>query len=154
MSTPDEQSPEVAALQAALAAEHAAIYGYGVVGGRVDAADRDEVREVLAAHRARRDALRRAVRERGGTPVAAAAGYALPDAVTDATAALELAGTLEEDLTTRYADLVGASVGAVRREAAQALAEAAVRVARWRGAVSAFPGLPEHAAEPAGGTEP
>ncbi|HET6359230.1 DUF4439 domain-containing protein, partial [Streptomyces sp.] len=45
------------AIQAALAAEHAAVYGYGVVGGRIGEAREAEVRAAYAAHRARRDAL-------------------------------------------------------------------------------------------------
>ncbi|MGC3005519.1 DUF4439 domain-containing protein, partial [Streptomyces sp. G35A] len=45
------------ALQAALAAEHAAVYGYGVVGGRIGKDRRAEARAAYDAHRARRDAL-------------------------------------------------------------------------------------------------
>ncbi|MGY5106639.1 DUF4439 domain-containing protein, partial [Streptomyces sp. 900105245] len=69
---------EVAALQAALAAEHAAVYGYGVVGGRIGEHGRTEARAAYDAHRARRDALVREVRDLGGEPVAASAAYALP----------------------------------------------------------------------------
>ncbi|CAM5699683.1 hypothetical protein SGLAM104S_04955 [Streptomyces glaucescens] len=78
---------ELGALQAALAAEHAAVYGYGVVGGRIREERRAEVRAAYDAHRARRDALAREVRDLGGEPVAAAAGYALPFPVTDAESA-------------------------------------------------------------------
>ncbi|NUS84801.1 MAG: DUF4439 domain-containing protein, partial [Streptomyces sp.] len=38
--------------------------------------------------------------------------------------------------------------GALRREAAGALREAAVRAVRWRGSGVAFPGLTERAAAP------
>ncbi|MEU0257644.1 DUF4439 domain-containing protein, partial [Streptomyces sp. NPDC006184] len=47
MSDVTEQA-ELTALQAALAAEHAAVYGYGVVGGRVGEQRRSEVQ---AGHR-------------------------------------------------------------------------------------------------------
>ncbi|MGV9237981.1 DUF4439 domain-containing protein, partial [Streptomyces nigra] len=43
----------VTALQAALAAEHAAVYGYGVVGGRIGEDRRSDARAAYDAHRAR-----------------------------------------------------------------------------------------------------
>ncbi|MGV9632289.1 DUF4439 domain-containing protein, partial [Streptomyces sp. NPDC003487] len=55
----------IEALQAALAAEHAAVYGYGVVGGRIGETRRAEARAAYAAHRARRDALAGEVRDGG-----------------------------------------------------------------------------------------
>ncbi|MGW1148736.1 DUF4439 domain-containing protein, partial [Streptomyces sp. NPDC002454] len=72
------EAAELTALRAALAAEHAAVYGYGVVGGRVHEDRRDEARTAYEAHRARRDELVRAVRDLGGEPEAAAPAYALP----------------------------------------------------------------------------
>ncbi|MFE3653871.1 ferritin-like domain-containing protein [Streptomyces sp. NPDC059152] len=140
---------ELTATQAALAAEHAAVYGYGVVGGRIGAGRRTEARAAYDAHRSRRDALSRAVRDLGGTPQAAAAGYALPFPVPDAGAAVRLAAELEDRVSAVYADLVRAAGGAHRKEAAAALREAAVRAVRWRGSGVAFPGLVERAAAPA-----
>lgn len=137
----------LAAVQAALAAEHAAVYGYGVVGGRIVERRRTEAREAHSAHRARRDALRRAVRELGGRPEAAAAAYALPFSVPDSAAAQRLAAELEDRVAAVYADVVSATEGARRRDAAAALREAAVRSARWRGSSVAFPGLTERRAE-------
>lgn len=58
---------ELTALHAALAAEHAAVYGYGVVGGKVGDGGDPQVRAAYDAHRARRDELARAVRDLGGT---------------------------------------------------------------------------------------
>ncbi|KEF04208.1 MULTISPECIES: ferritin-like domain-containing protein [Streptomyces] len=136
---------ELKALQAALAAEHAAVYGYGVVGGRIGADRRKEAREGYDAHRARRDELRRGVRDLGGTPQAAAAAYELPFPVPDAAAAVRLAAELEDRVAAVYADLVRAGGAARRRDAAGALREAAVRAVRWRGSGVAFPGLPERA---------
>ncbi|NJP53696.1 ferritin-like domain-containing protein [Streptomyces sp. SBST2-5] len=134
---------ELRALQAALAAEHAAVYGYGVVGGRIGKERRGEVRAAYDAHRARRDVLVRQVRDAGATPVAAAAGYALPFAVPDAAAAVRLAAELEDRVAGIYADLVRDSTGERRRAAAEALREAAVRSVRWSGKSVAFPGLAE-----------
>ncbi|MGW4823543.1 ferritin-like domain-containing protein [Streptomyces sp. NPDC004227] len=133
------------ALQAALAAEHAAVYGYGVVGGRIGESRRAEARSAYDAHRARRDALVREVRDLGGQPVAAAAAYALPFPVPDSAAAVRFAAELEERVAGVYSDLVRAAAGGRRREAAAALREAAVRAVRWRGGSVAFPGLAERA---------
>ncbi|PRH77308.1 DUF4439 domain-containing protein [Streptomyces solincola] len=133
------------AAQAALAAEHAAVYGYGVVGGRIGAARRGEATAAHAAHRSRRDALVRTVRDLGGEPAASAAGYALPYAVPDAAAAVRLAAELEDRVAGVYSDLVRAADGPLRREAASALREAAVRAVRWRGSGVTFPGLTERA---------
>ncbi|MFI0779066.1 ferritin-like domain-containing protein [Streptomyces sp. NPDC021212] len=134
------------AAQAALAAEHAAVYGYGVVGGRIGDDRLAEAREGYAAHRSRRDDLVRTVRDLGGTPQSAAPAYALPFAVPDSAAAVRLAAELENRVAAVYADLVRTSDGPLRRQAAGALREAAVRSVRWRGGGVAFPGLTERAA--------
>jgi hypothetical protein len=136
-------SGELVAAQAALAAEHAAVYGYGVVGGRLGSARRTDAAAAYAAHRARRDALTRTVGDLGGKPVAAAAAYALPFAVPDSAAAVRLAAELEDRIADVYSDLVRAAEGSLRRDAAGALREAAVRAVRWRGSSVAFPGLAE-----------
>lgn len=141
---------ELRALQAVLAAEHAAVYGYGVVGGRVAEERRTDARAAYDTHRARRDALMREVKDAGGDPVVAAAGYALPFPVPDAAAAVRLAAELENRVAGVYSDLVRASRGERRRAAAEALREAAVRAARWSGESVAFPGLAERA-DPASG---
>ncbi len=138
-----------AAYQAALRAEHAAVYGYGVVGGRIGKDRKAEARAAYDAHRARRDTLQRTVRGLGEEPEPAAAGYALPFPVPDAAAAVRLATELEDRVAGVYADLVAAAGGAKRQEAADALREAAVRAARWRGSAVAFPGLAERATDTA-----
>ncbi|MET9624272.1 MULTISPECIES: ferritin-like domain-containing protein [unclassified Streptomyces] len=138
-----EREDALAAAQAALAAEHAAVYGYGVVGGRIGAGRRADATAAHDAHRARRDALRRTVRDLGGEPVAAAAGYALPFPVPDTAAAVRLAAALEDGVAGVYSDLVRASTGPLRRDAAAALRDAAVRAVRWRGSDVTFPGLAE-----------
>ncbi|AYG80083.1 hypothetical protein DWB77_02207 [Streptomyces hundungensis] len=136
------------AAQAALAAEHAAVYGYGVLGGRLSGARAAEAHDALTAHRSRRDSLARTVRDLGGSPVAAAPAYALPFAVPDASSALRLATELEDRVAGVYSDLVRAAQGPLRQEAAAALREAAVRAVRWRGGSVAFPGLAERPSAP------
>ncbi|MGW8888676.1 ferritin-like domain-containing protein [Streptomyces sp. NPDC055749] len=136
---------QLKAAQAALAAEHAAVYGYAALGGRLDGRRGSEATAAYDGHRARRDALVRTVRDLGGAPVAADAAYALPFAVRDPAAAVRLAAVLEDRIAGVYSDLVRAAEGPLRREAAGALREAAVRAVRWRGTGVAFPGLAEKA---------
>ncbi|MGP3636729.1 ferritin-like domain-containing protein [Streptomyces sp. 24-1644] len=142
----EDGSEELNAAQAALAAEHAAVYGYAVLGGRLTGRRATEATAAYDGHRARRDALVRTVRDLGGAPVAADAAYALPFAVRDPAAAVRFAAVLEDRIAGVYSDLVRAAGGPLRREAAGALREAAVRAVRWRGTGVAFPGLPEKAA--------
>ncbi|MFF7643234.1 DUF4439 domain-containing protein [Streptomyces canus] len=139
------EKQQLEALQKALAAEHAAVYGYGVVGGRIGEARRAEAKAAYDAHRARRDALVRAVRDLGGKPVAAAPAYALPFPVPDPAAAVRLAADLEDRVAGVWSDVVRATGGERRSTAAEALREAAVRAVRWRGESVAFPGLAERA---------
>lgn len=150
MTTPSASpTPAVLnALQAALAAEHAAVYGYGVVGAQLTGAPLAAARAAYTAHQARRDALQREITARRATPVAAAAGYDLPFPVTGARSAIRLAVLLEDRLTAVSADLVAAAAGQLRRTAADALRDSAVRAAHWRGRSlgPAFPGLPERSA--------
>jgi Domain of unknown function (DUF4439) len=133
----------LAAVQEALAAEYAAVYGYGVVGARIGDDRQEEARQAYAAHQARRDTLRRTVQDLGGRPAAAAPAYALPFPVPDAAAAVRLAADLEGRVADVYGDMVRATTGALRREAADALRDAAVRAVRWRGGSVPFPGLAE-----------
>ncbi|GJF34402.1 hypothetical protein KNE206_71020 [Kitasatospora sp. NE20-6] len=137
----------VVALQAALGAEHAAVYGYGVVGARLTGPQRDDARTAYTAHQARRDGLERRITGTGASPAAAAAGYRLPFAVTDAAAAGRLAAHIETRLTAVYADAVGATTGEARQAAAAALRESALRAAHWGAVLPALPGLPDPAAD-------
>ncbi|MFI6349892.1 ferritin-like domain-containing protein [Streptomyces sp. NPDC050560] len=147
----DGEGEVVRAVQAALAAEHAAVYGYGVVGAKAGDARRDAAQAGYDAHRSRRDALARTARDLGAVPRAAAAGYALPFKVTDAASAARLAAELEDGVAGAYSDLVRAATGERRRSAADALREAAVRAARWRGSGVAFPGLAERSGDDVAG---
>ncbi|MFE9024402.1 ferritin-like domain-containing protein [Streptomyces sp. NPDC007808] len=142
------------ALQAALAAEHAAVYGYGVVGARIAEERRGDARAAYDAHRARRDALAREVRDLGADPAVASAAYALPFPVPDPAAAVRLAAELEDRVAAVYSDLVRAAEGGLRTTAADALREAAVRAVRWRGESVAFPGLAERAGAPSAAAAP
>lgn len=133
---------ELTALQRVLAGEHAAIYGYGVIGPRVPSAQRAAVSAAYDSHRARRDELAALIRARGAEPVAAAPAYLTPP-LPDAAAARTLAVAMERALARHWAELVAATGDpALRRLAATALAETAVRSVAWGAGPQPFPGLP------------
>lgn len=122
---------DVTLLQAALAAEHAVVYGYGVLGAQLDLRTRMTAQVAFDTARARRDQLAARLRERGAQPVTALPAY---DVSVDSTrAALALAVRLEAGMGVRWRDLVaGSSDPALRRLAVTALVETAVRAASWR----------------------
>lgn len=145
----------LAALQAALAAEHAAIYGYGALGAVLTGTRQERARRAWEIHRARRDRLHAVISERGTTPVAARPAYQLPFPIDSTRAAARLAATLEDGVTAAYLAVVGVAGPRLRRYAARAMQEAVVRATQWRGsAPSAFPGLSRQAVLPAPDTEP
>ncbi len=130
------------ALQATLAGEHAAVYGYGIVGAQVTSvADLRAARAGYDAHRARRAALVSLVSSHGGQPVAADPAYDVGGPVTTPAQAKALAGRIEGAAAGPYADLVAAADGPLRTTAAGWLRDAAVRGAGWIGTAEAFPGL-------------
>jgi hypothetical protein len=135
------------ALQTALAAEHAAVYGYGVAGAHLRGSAQAQARAAHDAHRAHRDQLSQLIHSRKGEPAGAAPAYSLPFPVASGAAARRLATRLEDGVAAAYADLVAAAGDqALRQLAARALQEAAVRAVRWRGRSLPFPGLTEVAA--------
>ena len=137
------ETSDVAALQAMLAGEHAAIYAYGVAGAFMSGEVQREARAAHAGHLARRDRLAVQLDDAGKTPAAPAPIYGLPGPVTDPATAQALLTVVEERLTAVWADAVAVAEVGVRELAALALQETAVRAARWRGASVAFPGMPE-----------
>jgi hypothetical protein len=141
-SHPSADAAAVAALQAALAAENAAIYGCGVAGAHLTGGQLNAVTRAWDAHRARRDQLTAMLRARGTGPAAAPPSYRLPVAVNSARDAVSLALLLEDRLTTAYLGLVALAEADLRSFGALAMQEAAVRAAGWRGRTVAFPGLP------------
>ncbi|MET0422938.1 MAG: ferritin-like domain-containing protein [Actinoplanes sp.] len=116
-------------LGAALAAERAAIYAYGVIGVRLGATgDRAEARTAEQTHRQRRDYLV----EKLPSPAANPAGYELPFPVVDRASALKLAIQVEDGVAQAWRPVLPASAGADRTTALAALTDAAVRATRWR----------------------
>lgn len=139
-------APTIDALQPCLAAEHAAVFGYALLGG-VLSAGVSEAPPALASvssydvHRDRRDALVGLIHAGGGQPVAPEAAYDTPFPVAGLPTARRLAQYLESHCATVYARAVAATIGEPRRFVSETLIDCAVRGARWGAAPSAFPGL-------------
>ena len=140
----------VAALQAALAAEHAAVWVYGVAEAFVSGELAGRLGEAATAHQARRDATERMLVDAGTPPVPSEPGYLTPEPVTDAASALRLVITAETDAAAAWRSVVERSPAdpGLRGAALEALTAAAVRATRWRAATSTtpttvpFPGVP------------
>ena len=135
----------VSALQAALTAEHAAVYGYGVVGAYLAGRKQAAATADWVAHQEARDKLEALLRARGSQPVAAAVAYRLPIRVRNSSGAASLAVLLEDRITTAYLGLVALDTPAVRKFGALQVQASALRAAYWRGSTVAFPGLPASA---------
>ncbi len=140
----------IAALQAALAAEQAASYGYGVIGSHLAGRQFTAAAADCVAHERARDSLTAMLTARGGQPGPAAVAYQLPIGVRTPAAALALAVILERQVAAAYLGLVAAPDGALRTFAAQSMRDAAVRAARWSGKADTFPGLPASSIRPNG----
>ncbi len=122
----------VESLRTALAAEHAAIFGYGVVGAFLTNGAQTTARQNEAQHRDRRDAAALRIEAGGGAIVPAEPAYALPFRVTDASGALRLAVALEEGAAGAWREALSATEGDDRRFALDSLIACAVAATRWR----------------------
>ena len=131
----------VPALQAVLAAENAAIFGYGVVGAHLTGSSQTAAGQDWTGHNQSRDTLTAMISGLGAAPAAAQAFYQLPFRVHDAASATALAAYLEDGVTRAYLALVAVSDQRLRRYGAMAMQQAAQRAAFWRGTTQAFPGL-------------
>jgi hypothetical protein len=136
----------VDAFQDCLAAEHAAVWGYGVIGGVLAGiADMSRQRGYAEAayleHRRRRDLITAIITDRGASAVAAEPAYELPFHVADAAACERLARGLETDAAAVYADALADLDRSERALAVDALADCAVRAHLWGAKLVALPGL-------------
>ena len=138
---------ESTALNEALAASHAAIWGYGVVGaalgeGAAPAAAAEE------AHRNLRDRVTALLVDREAEPVGAEGADALPFPVLSEVDAAALAVVLEDGVAATWVRVLDQAAERSTRElAVTALGDAEVRAVQWRAAAgqtpvtTAFPGL-------------
>lgn len=138
----DRSAAAIAALQAALAAEQAAAFGYGVVGAHLSGARQRAAQADWVAHQAAANKLDALIRAAGAHPHAAAVGYQLPFAVQSAQAARSLAVVLEDRVARAYLALVALADTRLRDLGGREVRAAALRGAFWRGTTVAFPGLP------------
>jgi hypothetical protein len=138
--TPDPDRPSEAGPGAwfdAVAAEHAAIYGYGLVSAHVMPEDNKLVSESVAEHRARREAAVTLMTERSIKVPMPAVGYQLPMAVDSPAAAARLAIRMESDCAVAWRAVLEQASGDDTAEqdrafAGTALTQCAVLAARWR----------------------
>lgn len=147
MTTPTEA--ESRSLGDALAAEHSAVFAYGVVAAFSNPTRAAQVATAAAAHRARRDELLDTLTAAGMTAPAAEAGYTLPFPVADPITAAQLAAQVEADTAVAWRAVVEHGETAdTRTLGVTALTDATVREATWRVAlgtdpvVDPFPGRP------------
>jgi ferritin-like protein len=127
-------------LGAALAAEDAAIYAYGVLGVHLtDGDEQTEGHTAETAHRQRRNYAVTALAGLKVTPPATPAGYDLPFPVTDRDSALKLAIHVEDGVAQAWRPVLPVTEAADRTAALAAMTDAAVRATRWRRRASADP---------------
>lgn len=145
----DGAAAEDAALRAVLAAEHAVVWGYGVVGAALPAAEREAAVQAENAHRDVRDRVAALLAELDLPEVPAQAAYELPFPVLSAVDAAALAVVLEDGAAAAWVVLLDAATQpGTRVQAARELGAAEIRAVRWRTAAgqtpasTPFPGLP------------
>lgn len=147
-------APAVArAWQGALAAEHQAVFGYGLLGPQLAGSEQSLAVACSNAHERVRDDVEAAMTAAGLTPVAPQPDYPGLYPVAGAAAARRLAERLEDACAAAYrylyeqSALPGGTDPARRGEAQTQLTASAVRAARWRllvdpaRATTAFPGI-------------
>jgi hypothetical protein len=130
-----------AALQSALAAVNAAIYGYGVAGAQLGATGRKLALRDWTVHQMARDRLEAMLTSLGVKPVAAKAAYQMPFPVHGTRAAISLAGYLENQVAAAYLGIVALDDPRLRAWGAGQAQACALRATTWLGRTTAFPGL-------------
>lgn len=140
---------ELDALQATLAAEHNAVYVFGLIGSRTSSSAEAELyaalRAAYEAHRNSRDDLIGEIAGLGATPSPAAAAYTSPAGLDTSDGRYQAALALEQACASTYGALVGATAGPRRLGAIGLLNDVAARELSFRGTPEIFPGADEYA---------
>jgi hypothetical protein len=124
----------------AIAAEHAAIYGYGIVSAHSSADENPLVSDALAQHRERREAAIAILSGDSAKPPVPAAGYQLPVPVNNPVDAANLAIRMEADCAVAWRAVIEQAASEQNRSfGVTALTECAVLSARWKRTVGAWP---------------
>ncbi|MCV7074850.1 MULTISPECIES: ferritin-like domain-containing protein [Mycobacterium] len=138
--SPAGKEADIAALNDALAVEHATIYGYGIVSAMSPPSVNDLVVEALNQHRQRRDDVIAMLAARKASAQAAAPGYQLPSPVGSPADAARLAARMENDGATAWRAVVEhADTADDRAFASTALTQSAVMAARWNKVLGGWP---------------
>lgn len=145
MTAPDSAAPDSAAsvgtatgdavdaVQQALAAEHAAVWAYGLATAFAGPSAAADVTAGAVTHRAHRDIGRRIVTQAGAQPVGAHAGYRTPQPVTSADTAMRLLAVAENDCCAAWRGVLERTDdAALRGTALDMLTYSAVRGTHWR----------------------
>jgi hypothetical protein len=141
VSVIDEDATD--ALQGALAAEHAALWCYGLAVAFLDPQQRGQAREDADAHRVLRAAVETTLGQLGTRAVSAQPAYATPQPVVDAASAAGLALVAETDALAAWRSVLERTTDRPLRQAAlDALTQGTLRCARWRVVVGAPPAIP------------
>ena len=130
----------MSALTAALEAEQAAVYLYGVLGSRSTGAQLTAMQQAYDAHRDRRDQLLGFAQARGITPPDGAV-YPTPAGIDAPAGRQRAAAAIETSCLGPYAALVAATSGELRAWAAAALGACAVQAVGFGAAKTALPGV-------------
>src|SRR3954451_22530840 len=145
-----DQKSENKALSDALAAQHAAVWGYGVVGAALGGDAQASAATSEAAHRDVRDQVVTLLDSRDAEVVDAKGAYALPFPVLSEVDAAALAAALEDGVAAAWVPVLDQAAERSTRElAVSVLSAAEVRAVGWRVAAGqtpvtrARPGLPE-----------
>jgi Domain of unknown function (DUF4439) len=132
--------PADAALCAALANEHAVVYGYGIVSAHCAPEMNTLVSAALTQHRGRRDQVISMLAGRKVAAPVAAAGYQLPIPVDTPADALRLSLRMENDTAATWrAFLEQAQSSEDRTFGVSALTQSAVLAARWKQQLGDWP---------------
>jgi hypothetical protein len=132
-----------AALQDALAAEHAALWVYSLVVAFLPGDLARQARTDADAHRALRGQIEQTLADIGARPVSALPAYATPEPVTDARSAGRLAVVAETDTMAAWRSVLERTTDRGLRGAAfDALTKGTLRCARWRQATGQNPVVP------------
>ena len=141
MSVIDEDATD--ALQGALAAEHAALWCYGLAVAFLGPQQRVQARDDAAAHRVLRAAVETTLGQLGTRAVSARPAYATPQPVVDAASAAGLALVAETDALAAWRSVLERTTDRPLRQAAlDALTQGTLRCARWRVVVGTPPAIP------------
>ncbi len=136
------------ALQAALAAEQVAVWGYDLVAA-YDPADADTIAVIREGHLARAQATATSLVSGGSTAPSPAPSYAIPKPVTDVAGARALAAAIEGDCMAAWRGVIGATDDTnIRNTALAGLSDSAVWLTTLKLAANTspatvpFPGQP------------